>query len=118
MPVYRGQLLNERVQIFAPTMTDDGMCGVYPEYTLVVPCYLCRLYFSEEEKFRQDTGRERTGAWVMFGRPCVDIQEEYKVVRQNGQGFIITSLRRPYDGRVEHHLRALMRKIEGVSSTH
>jgi hypothetical protein len=118
MPVYRGMLRNERVEIWRRTVTEDGMCGVYPSFELHISCYLCRLYFNEEEKTRQDTGEERTGAWTMFGSPCADIREGDKVIRPaTGQAFIITSLRKPLDGRVEHHCRAVMRKIEGGSSS-
>ena len=116
MPVYRGLLRNERVAVWRRATTDDGMCGVFPNFTLAISCYLCRLFFAEEEKTRQDTGEERAGAWSLFGDPCADIREGDKVVRSNGQAFIVTSVRKPLDGRVEHHLRALMRKIEGGSS--
>lgn len=125
MPVYRGLLRNERVAIWRRMTADDGMCGTIPSYGVapIIPRYMCRLYFSEEEKPREATGEERKGAWTMFGSPktgtgaSVDIQEGDKVVRANGQEFIITSLRRPLDGRVEHHLRCILRKVEGGSSS-
>lgn len=63
-------------------------------------------------------GEERKGAWTLFGSPYIDIREGDMIVRSTGQKFIITSLRKPLDGRVEHHLRAVLRKIEGGSSSH
>lgn len=117
MPEYRGLLRNERVAIYHRVTRDDGMCGTYPEYPGApdIPRYWCRMFFNEEEKIREATGEERSGAWTMFGSP-IDLREGDKVLRASGQAFTVVSVRKPLDGRVQHHLRAILRKVEGVSS--
>jgi hypothetical protein len=91
------------------------MCGVYPSFTLAISRYLCRIWWPETEKERHDQGEEKIEGPSMFGDPA-DIREGDKVIRTSGQEYLVTSVRKPLDGRVIHHQRCLLRRMDGGSS--
>lgn len=116
--LYRGVglLRNDIVQIHRRTVNADGSCGTVPTYSLFLERYRCRLYFDPEEKTRDAMGEERKGAWTMFGNDA-DIREGDRIVR-DGQTFTVTSIRRPRGRRVKNHLKAILRRDGGASSSH
>lgn len=105
------------VAYFAPAWHEDGACGEYPSYaaSATIARYWCRLYFEKEEKVRREEGASQTGAWIMIGDPA-EIVPGGKVVRANGQAFTVVDVRKPLNGRVEHHQRVVLRRVSGEGS--